>query len=121
MTESQDIQENLRAKIAALNDAFRQSFCGGKVFLTQGVAALPAAEQAALLDKVRRFNTFTEENDPYGEHDFGSISFDGERYFWKIDYYDRLMDEAGIAQGSEAPGNEQVTLRVLTVMRADEY
>ena len=35
---------------------------------------------------VSHFDAFTPDNDPYGEHDFGSIDLDGEKLFWKIDY-----------------------------------
>ena len=41
-----------------------------------------------LLDLVRWFDAFTPDNDPYGEHDFGSFSYAGETFFWKWDYYD---------------------------------
>ena len=33
------------------------------------VNALPDADKAAVLDKVRTFDDFTAENDPYGEHE----------------------------------------------------
>jgi hypothetical protein len=62
------------------------------------------------------FEAFGADNDPYGEHDFGSIEFSGERYFWNIDYYDRSMEA-----GSENPADAKCTVRILTVMRADEY
>jgi hypothetical protein len=45
---------------------------------------------------------------PTAKHDFGAIDEGGERYFWKIDSYDRATDPAA-------------TTRVLTIMRADEY
>lgn len=62
-------------KIALLNDAFRRTFSGGKVTMTAGVYALPDMVKAAALQKAAQFDDFSEENDPYGEHDFGS--FDG--------------------------------------------
>ncbi len=71
---------------------------------------------AAVLGKVRTFNDFTEDNDPYGEHDFGSFVHHEEKMFWKIDYYDKMM-----TAGSEDPSDGGVTTRVLTVMLASEY
>ena len=102
--------------IARLNDAFRSTLIGGKVLLTQGVDALTAADKTQLLTAVMTFSAFTGDNDPWGEHDFGSIDQNGTRYFWKIDYYDPHGES-----GSEDPANTAKTLRVLTIMRADEY
>lgn len=102
--------------IAKLNDLFRQTFTGGKVLMTRGVAALSVAEQAEVLRTVREFSAFTEGNDPHDEHDFGSFEIAGDRFFFKIDYYDITM-----TYGSENPGDPMVTTRVLTVMLASEY
>jgi Protein of unknown function (DUF3768) len=52
------------------------------VVVTPAVRALPLDKNAALLEAVRTFNTFDRENDPHGEHDFGSIGTDGETYFY---------------------------------------
>ena len=103
-------------KIRTLNDAFRRSFAGGKVMMTAGIAALPNAAQATVLDEVRRFDAFTADNGPHGEHDFGSFEVDGRKIFWKIDYYDAAMEF-----GSENPADPAQTTRVLTVMLASEY
>ena len=99
-----------------LNDAFRRSFVGGQVVETPGVVELPEADRIALLLAVRRFSTFDPDNDPHGEHDFGVVEVGGERFFWKIDAYDRAL-----LGGSPDPADPAVTTRVLTIMRADEY
>jgi len=107
------------ARIRALNDLLRQfpfAPAVGQVIITAGVASLPPRDQALLRTKVARFNAFTPDNDPHGEHDFGAIDHAGTRFFWKIDYYDLAMQ-----MHSPDPANPEVTLRVLTVMRADEY
>ena len=49
-------------------------------------------------------------------HDFGAINLDGELYLWKIDYYDN-----DLAFGSPDPADPDVTRRIMTIMRADEY
>jgi|SRR5262245_7547124 len=104
-------------KIATLNDTFRKTFFGGRVILTPGVASLDNLQRRALMNAVRTFDDFKkDEDDPYGEHDFGAIDFDRTKYFWKIDYYDRSME-----YGSDDPADPNKTMRVLTVMRADEY
>lgn len=102
--------------IQQLNDALRTSFRGGRVVTTSGVADMPDTEKADLIDKVRRFDGFTEDNDPHGDHDFGSIDVLGETYFWKIDYYDLEC-----VYGSDDPADPSKTMRVLTIMHANEY
>ena len=103
-------------RIRELNDAFRRTFVGGAVMITAGIEAMPLDQRRALLQKVRSFEAFGEDNDPHGEHDFGAVDEAGERYFWKLDYYDRTMES-----GSPDPADPSVTTRVLTIMRADEY
>jgi hypothetical protein len=103
-------------QIAALNDAFRTSFNGGTLVLTAGIQALPEEVQVEILYKVRTFDGFTPDNDTHGEHDLGSLTVQGHRVFWKIDYYDLSMKFH-----SENAGDPSITQRVLTVMLAGEY
>ena len=103
-------------KIQALNDRFRQTFQGGSVMMTRGIQALGAQAVAEILDKVRSFDAFTPDNDPYTEHDFGSFKHDGQKVFFKIDYYDQKGEFA-----SPNPADPTKTNRVLTVMLAEEY
>jgi hypothetical protein len=112
--------------IAELNDRFRRqlmmplffepSIIPGKVVITAGVNAIPAVDRMEVLFEVRNFNDFTPDNDPYGERDFGSFEYKGQRIFWKIDYYAPDMQH-----GSEDPADPKKTVRVLTIMLADEY
>lgn len=110
---------NLTAQIKRLNDAFRRDLFNpalGEVVMTPGVAMLAPAQQIMLLEEVQAFEDFNRGNDPYGEHDFGSINIFGGKYFWKIDYYNK--ERTG---GSEASHDADATHRVLTVMHASEY
>ncbi|GJL59732.1 MAG: hypothetical protein NPIRA03_25890 [Nitrospirales bacterium] len=111
--------------IAELNDRFRSRLhipqfgtpdIPGKFLLTRGVANLLPQDQIIILAEVREFNAFTEDNDPYGEHDFGSLDHNGQKIFWKIDYYAPDM-----MHGSENPADPSQTVRVLTIMLAEEY
>ena len=103
--------------IAALNDAFRRSFIGGRVLLTAGITSLSDADQVEIMQAVQSFGSFTADNDPHGEHDFGTFDRPGVgRIFWKIDYYDPSME-----MGSDDPANPTKTVRVLTIMLASEY
>jgi hypothetical protein len=103
-------------RIRVLNDNFRSTFVGGRILTTAGVAELPVDIKARLFLAVQAFCNFSNDNDPHGEHDFGSIELEGDTYFWKIDYYD---EDCGF--GSEDPTDPSKTTRVLTIMRADEY
>jgi hypothetical protein len=68
-------------KIRALNDAFRRTLAGGKVMMTAGIAALPIVTKSKVLYEVRTFNAFSADNDPHGEHDFGSFEVGGKKVF----------------------------------------
>jgi hypothetical protein len=111
---------NEKIRTRELNDNLRRNILTspqfGEVLFTAGVAALRDDERFALVDEVRCFEDFNEGNDPYGEHDFGRIDFHGGRYFWKIDYYANDMQSH-----SPDKSNPQLTRRVLTIMRTDEY
>jgi hypothetical protein len=105
------------ARTQQLNDECRQYLPDGRIVFSRGVVTLPSQDQAAILDRVRTFDEFTEANDPYGEHDFGEFEHAGVRVLWKIDYYDRDGEEFG----SPDPSDPEETKRVLTVMLADEH
>ena len=89
---------------------------GGTVLLSAGVYELPDMVKAAAIRKVVTFDEFTEDNDPYDEHDFGSFELCGRKFFWKIDYFDERGEF-----GSEDPADPQKTTRILTIMLASEY
>ena len=102
--------------VKTLNDNLRKHLIGGRVMLTAGINAKSQDDIARILSKVRHFNNFTPDNDPYYEHDFGSFDYRGEKIFWKIDYYDKNYQYL-----SEDPANPNLTNRVMTVMLASEY
>lgn len=103
-------------RIRFLNDRLRTTGTGGKMFITVGIQALPHHGLFAVLQKVRDFDDFGEDNDPYGEHDFGAFTHAGRKIFWKIDYYDPTM-----LYQSQDPSDDEKTLRLLTIMLAEEY
>ena len=99
------------AKIAALNDAHRRSMQGCTV--TKGIVAMHENANEVFV-AVRDYTDFTEDNDPYGEHDFGSFTVAGNKVFWKIDYYQQDLS------GGCDPLDPNCR-RVLTIMLAEEY
>ena len=60
------------------------------------VYALPDMVKAAALQKAATFDQFNENNDPHGEHDFGSFELCGRKFFWKVDY---LGSRKAVRQG----------------------
>ena len=104
------------AAIRDLNDAFRTSLQGGALLMTAGIIALGPDAQASILAAVRAFDAFTGDNDPWGEHDMAALMVDGERIFFKIDYYDPTR-----ARHSDDPADPSKTERVLTIMLGNEY
>jgi len=112
------IDKEFRLKrIVRLNDAARQ---GQGEHVTVVVTAGLKDRGEAYLIKVSRavadFDQFSEANDPHGEHDFGALTLDGEKLFWKIDYFD-----LNLSAHSPDKANADITHRVLTIMLAREY
>ena len=103
-------------EIRELNDRFRTTMTGGQVMMTAGVDALPSDVKAMVIRRVATFSEFSADNDPHLEHDFGSFTLSGRKFFWKIDAYD-----ANMRFGSEDPADPAKTTRVLTIMLAEEY
>ena len=106
----------MKQTITELNDNFRRTLIGGKLLLSKEVSILPPEDVYAIIEQVKQYTNFTPANDPYQEHDFGSISYRGNKIFWKIDYYDTQY-----LFFSNDPANPNLTKRVLTIMMADEY
>lgn len=104
------------ANIRILNDRFRTTMKGGKVVMTRAVSELPPETLLAVMQGVRSFSDFTEDNDPNGEHDFGNFKVGDLTIWFKIDYYDQTMDA-----GSEDPADPKKTTRVLTVLFPEDY
>ncbi|MEW8508949.1 MAG: DUF3768 domain-containing protein [Candidatus Thiodiazotropha sp.] len=105
------------SRIQLLNDRFRTKWIGnGSLVITVGVKNQGELFVREAIRAVHEFHTFTPDNDPWHEHDFGSVELSGEKIFWKIDYYN--LD---LSAGSEDPADETRTHRVLTIMLASEY
>lgn len=113
------------SQIAALNDAFRHSHMAlapatscGRWIVTRGVAGKGELFMMRAARAVHEHDAFSPDNDPYGEHDFGSFELQGEKLFWKIDCY--AKDD--FTRGSEDdPADPAQTTRVMTIMLASEY
>lgn len=110
------MDNNKAEEIARLNDDFRHHLSNGTLVLTSGIRCNIKEDIAEIIACVRNFNDFDENNDPYGERDFGAFDFKGKKIFWKIDYYDREF-----LYLSPDVSSPRLTNRVMTVMYAEEY
>lgn len=93
------LYDQLRAQIPAVPPP-------DKLLVTRGVMGLGSEAVAAILAKVRDFDTFSEDNDPWGEHDLGTFEHDGAMVMFKIDDYTQQPEPYRY---------------VLTVLLAQEY
>ena len=103
-------------QIRALNDELRQNFGCGIAVMTPGIAALGQEAVERIVKTIAVFDDFCHANDPHEEHDFGSFEADGHTVYFKIDYFDR-----DLKYHSPDPTDPAVTMRVITVMLAEEY
>ena len=84
--------------------------------VTRGIQSLGEDMVYKILDAVRCFDNSNTDNDPYGKHDFGTVMLEGNKCFWKIDYYDK-----DLKFHSPGKSDPNVTQRVLTIMLAEGY
>ena len=109
MANNASMEQSAPSETAARYDALRKSIPfvqkPNQLCCTRGIMAMFPEDVPLILKMVKEFNTFTEGNDPWHEHDFGSFDYKGEKIFWKIDDYE---------------GNEGYEL-VMTIMLAEEY
>lgn len=98
-------------ELAFKNDWFRGSYLD--VVLTRGIMET-ISDPFTLQTRVAAYNTFNEDNDPYGEHDFGSLEYEGRLIYWKIDYYDQERKYWCDPQDDKCR-------RVLTIMLAEDW
>ena len=103
-------------RVRALNDELRRFRRGGRIIITPGIQALGDGAVARVLTAVAAFDAFTNDNDPYGEHDCAIVPVNDIQVLFKIDYYDR-----DLVYHSPDPGDPAVTQRIMVVMLASEY
>ena len=112
--ESEEPDKNF--KIMTLNDILRVTGVWWKILITNWIQQLREDIQKQVILNVRSFKGFTNDNDPYWEHDFWNVTVGGENIFFKTSYYDENSEH-----GSEHPDNPSVTNRVMNIMLAEEY
>lgn len=106
----------LNDQLRAAGDPIAALVMNGSLVISSGLAGLGPPFVDDCLAAVRAFSDFTEDNDPYGEHDMAFLDVDGRRIYFKIDYYD-----ADLEHHSPDPADPGLTRRVLTIALAEEY
>lgn len=102
--------------VAVLNDKLRTQHIGGRIMMTRGISSLDKARIHSIIHAIASFTDFNTNNDPYGEHDCAILEVEGMSIMWKIDYYDETLNGH-----SPDASNPDVTVRIMTVMLAEEY
>ncbi len=104
------------ARIRDCNDHMRVHGRGGIVQMTNAITSLGLPTVNAIFTAVAGFSDFNSDNDPWGQHDCASLTVAGVHVIFKIDYLDRSRRFQ-----SPDPADPKRTVRVLTVMLAEEY
>lgn len=71
--------------IRALKDELRQNLTTETAFINGWSCGLGAEAVARVVKTIAVYDDFCHANDPYEEHDFGSLEVDGHMIFFKID------------------------------------
>src|SRR5262245_60943851 len=100
----------MNIRVRELNASLWRSLAVERIFLTASVEAISKESKAAIFDRVRE--AFGKE----AENDLIRIECDGVCYIAKIEFFSR-----DLSGPSPDPSNPMQTVRVLTLMRADEY
>src|ERR1700730_7172860 len=93
-------------RIRALNDELRQHLIGGLAVMTPGVAALGQEAVERICKTIATFDQFCHSKDNNDALDFGAFEVDGNKLFFKIDYFDRTL-----SHHSPDPADPSVTER----------
>ncbi|MGV1754893.1 DUF3768 domain-containing protein [Agrobacterium sp. CG674] len=111
-------EEDKKARIRQLNDEVRLN---GVALNARILTAGRLAQEDPVLGIVvghyaSKFTEFNEDNDPHGEHDCAKFTVKGQEFLFKFDYF--ALDEEHL---SEHPEDPAVTIRVMTLMYAEDY
>lgn len=103
-------------RIRQLNDQLRTLRGSGKIHIIGALADMGEEMQKEVLTAVATFAGFNEGDDPYGEHDFGTVTVEGEQFMFKIDYY-----APDLENGSDDPADPAKTVRIMSVFHTSDY
>lgn len=119
MTHEETVRQLEINAIAQQNDYFRAkppTEALGKWVCTQAIHAEGPEFVRDCFRAAAEYDSFDEDNDPYGTREMGFMDVQGKKVWWKIDLYNRSYDA-----GSENPTALAETRRVLTMLFPSEY
>lgn len=110
-----------------VNDLFRANLLDptfdmnvhGMITFVGGIVSVVKEDpiaQMEVLQAVMKYDSFDENNNPHGEHDYGAFKVRDMSCMWKFDYYD--LD---YRYGSPDATDLAQTRRVLTIFLAEDY
>lgn len=106
--------------ISKQNDNFRKSPIitedMGKIVFTQAIESEGLDFFLEALEKIRSFEDFDPDIDPFGTHEMGKIEVQGKNVWFKIDLYNTDYTFA-----PEDPTDLAQTRRILTVLFPTDY
>lgn len=104
-------------KIRELNDRLRKMLprTQDMILIVGALKNESAALQTLVYSAARTFDAFTEDNDPYGEHDCATFKIEGHEgtFMFQISYYDLELKYHSVDAADPS-----VTRRVMTLMYA---
>jgi len=103
-------------RIRMLNDHLRRTGTGGRVLITASLQAMGPVAVADILREIASYNGFSPDGEPQCKRDFGAVTYQGQKVFFKIEYY--AADKSGRLQNIADP---KLTKRVMTVFTSADY
>ena len=107
----------------AANDAFRATLTNGSLVLTAGIIALGAANQARIIEAVRRCRAF-DDDDPFDAHDIGDVTVtlvEPGIARWPELIFFKVVDDTGPTPADCPDSPSQNPTRQLILMLASEW
>lgn len=106
------------AIIATANDEFRKNPHPSKGILVKTAALSLMGDEffQKAWKAIQEFDSFSKDDNPWGERDFISVTIDSEKVFAKFDYF----ANSNMNEGTE-DASLPTTWRVFTIMLAEDY
>lgn len=103
-------------ELGRMNDGFRSAFLEIFWYFSENIKKLPTSVIDEIINRVRKFDDFKPDDDPFGERDFGQFTLEGiGEVTWCICHYDLTLNHF-----SEDMYDPNVTLPIMKIMFESE-